>query len=184
MRFFGRATKRISDIVLSIVVLIVSLPLFLILGILIPATSPGPAIFRQQRVGKNGKRFIMYKFRSMRIADTAYGDDPESRITGIGRILRKTSLDEIPQFINVLIGNMSIIGPRPEMTPIVERYTPVERARLAVLPGISGVWQLSPYRGRPIHENVHCDLFYIRNQSVVLDIVLMFQTLFWAFRGA
>jgi len=120
----------------------------------------------------------------MRIADTAYGDDPESRITRIGRILRKTSLDEIPQFINVLLGDMSIVGPRPEMTPIVERYTSVERARLAVLPGISGVWQLSPYRGRPIHENVHCDLFYIRNQSVVLDIVLMFQTLFWAFRGA
>lgn len=180
----GHFSKRILDISLSIIVLIFSTPLFIVIPIIIRLTSRGPVIFRQERVGKDGKHFTMYKFRSMRMMDDQTIDDPQARVTGIGRFIRKTSIDEIPQFVNVLKGDMSIIGPRPEMVHIVDRYTPIEKARLGALPGISGVWQLSPYRGQPIHYNVHCDLFYIRNQSIALDVVLMFQTLFWAFRGA
>ncbi len=178
--------KRTMDVLISVVALIVSIPIFAVLLIVIPLTSPGRAIFRQKRVGKDGKIFTMYKFRTMvsPITNGVRPKDPtDHRVTRLGRILRRTSIDEIPQFINVLKGDMSIVGPRPEMQFIVERYTPEQRKRLSVTPGITGPWQLSQYRNEPIHEHIEYDLYYIRNQSLRLDIKVMLRTLLWAYRG-
>lgn len=183
----GRGAKRALDIVLAVAALAVSWPLFLVLAVVIPLDSPGPFLFRQRRVGKDGRPFTMYKFRTLHTRTSEYAISPRSkddpRITPVGRVLRGLSIDEIPQFINVLLGNMSVVGPRPEMPFIVGQYGELERARLAVKPGITGVWQLSPYRQYPIHEYIHCDLFYIQRQSVTLDLVLIVQTAFFAFRG-
>jgi lipopolysaccharide/colanic/teichoic acid biosynthesis glycosyltransferase len=129
----------------------------------------------------------MYKFRTMSQDASSDQECPKSgshdRVTPLGRILRRTSLDEIPNFINVLKGEMSVVGPRPEMTLIVGRYISAERARLAVKPGITGPWQLSPYRNQPIHAHIYYDLYYIHRQSLLLDLVVMIRTPFWALHG-
>jgi lipopolysaccharide/colanic/teichoic acid biosynthesis glycosyltransferase len=108
-------------------------------------------------------------------------DDP--RITTIGRFLRRTSLDELPQLLNVLLGQMSLVGPRPEMPFITSQYDPHQRLRLQLIPGITGLWQLSKDRIYPIHENMHHDLLYIRKQSISLDIAILIHTFFFAMRG-
>lgn len=107
----------------------------------------------------------------------------DSRITKFGRFLRKTSLDEFPQFINVLKGDMSVVGPRPEMSFIVEQYEDIHRERLKVKPGITGFWQISKYRSQLIHENIELDLYYIYNQSFILDLVIIIKTIFFAMKG-
>jgi lipopolysaccharide/colanic/teichoic acid biosynthesis glycosyltransferase len=129
----------------------------------------------------------MYKLRTMYV-DTPVqmltpdsADDP--RITRVGRFLRRTSLDELPQLLNVLKGNMSLIGPRPEMPFIVETYTEYQRHRLTVLPGITGLWQISGDRALQIHENLEYDLYYIANRSLSLDLAILFQTAFSVIRG-
>lgn len=171
--------KRIIDIVFSAVVLIVLSPLFLFIPILIVFTSPGSAIIRQQRVGENGNIFHLYKFRSMK-GDVGYAYSPitenDKRITKVGRFLRKTGIDEMPQFINVIKGEMSIVGPRPEMEFIVEKYNSLERSRLSVKPGITGLWQIKANRKKLIHENLDFDLRYIENKSLYLDFAIMFET--------
>ena len=183
----ARATKRLVDIVLSLVALTFALPLFAVLAVAIPLDSPGSMIFRQRRVGKDGKFFTILKFRTMYMRETTDEHTPRSRgddrITRIGRYLRATSLDEIPQFINVLRGEMSVVGPRPEMPFIAEHYTPLERARLVVRPGITGIWQISPHRRRPIHEHIYYDLYYVQRQSLLLDLVVVLQTVFFACSG-
>ncbi|MBI4568310.1 MAG: sugar transferase [Planctomycetes bacterium] len=182
-----RTLKRAVDILISAAVLsIFGLPM-IIIAALVKITSPGPALFVQERVGKNGRLFRIFKFRSMRTDAPKYAITPQSaddpRITAVGRFLRKTSLDELPQFFNVLAGDMSIVGPRPEMPFIVEKYTLTQRARLLVRPGITGLWQISADRKNPIHENLDYDFYYIQNQSLLMDLMIIIQTLFYAFRG-
>ena len=183
----GRATKRVFDILLSLCALAAASPFFAVLAIAIPLDSKGGVFFRQKRIGENGRPFTIFKFRTMHKSASAYAECPakpgDSRVTRLGRRLRATSFDELPQFLNVLMGTMSIVGPRPEMPFIVNEYNDLERMRLNAKPGITGVWQLSNCRNRPIHENVHFDLFYIQHQSITLDLILMLQTVFMAYKG-
>jgi lipopolysaccharide/colanic/teichoic acid biosynthesis glycosyltransferase len=167
--------------------LILLLMLYPVLAILVKSSSSGPVLFRQQRVGKAGRPFAMYKFRTMYEDAPAYSYSPtagrDPRITPVGRFLRRTSLDELPQVINVLLGQMSIVGPRPEMPFIVEQYTPTQRQRLALKPGMTGLWQISADRAYSIHQNPECDLYYARHRSIFLDIAIMLHTFLVAARG-
>lgn len=179
--------KRVFDVVVSLLALIILSPLILVVALLIRFDSPGPIIFRQKRVGLDGKEFDFYKFRSMHVSANAYALTPNSsqdpRITRFGRWLRRSSLDELPQFLNVLRGSMSIVGPRPEMPFIVATYNEEQRDRLRVKPGITGVWQISAVRGEPIHANMEYDLFYIEHCSLLLDLIIMCKTIATAIRG-
>ena len=142
--------------------------------------SRGPIFFTQFRMGVHNSTFRMVKFRTM-YADLC-GDDitpqatNDQRVTRVGQFLRKTSLDELPQMINVLRGEMSIVGPRPEMPFIVESYDDLQIQRLLVRPGITGLWQVSDKRKAPIHENIDYDLYYIQNQSLFLDLTIVAMT--------
>lgn len=179
--------KRVMDIVLSLMFLLIASPVFLISILLIKRESKGPAFFVQERVGRDGRPFRMFKFRTMHqelSGDAPAPDSPfDARITRIGRYLRRYSLDELPQFLNVLQGEMSVVGPRPEMPFIVEQYGPMERERLRAKPGITGLWQISYARRGAIHENLDYDLFYIENQSVLLDLVIIALTGFAIVKG-
>ena len=184
--------KRVFDITLSLLGLILAAPLLLLIAVLIKLDSPGPVIYRQQRVGENCKLFWMLKFRSMRVdADkltekvvktTADGaivhkakGDP--RVTRIGRVIRRTSLDELPQLVNVLKGDMSLVGPRPEMPWLVDQYQAWQRKRFAVPPGITGWWQVNGRSDRPMHLHTEDDLYYIQNYSFLLDLRIMLKTI-------
>ena len=179
--------KRGMDIAASSVLLLMFLPLFVFVAALIKLDSDGPALFRQKRIGKDGEPFEIWKFRSMRVDANPYARSPigdcDPRLTRIGRILRRLSIDELPQLLNVLKGEMSLVGPRPEMPFIVETYGPLEMQRLCVRPGITGLWQISPARAMPIHENLNYDLSYIENQSIVLDCVILLRTIRAVIRG-
>jgi lipopolysaccharide/colanic/teichoic acid biosynthesis glycosyltransferase len=135
----------------------------------------------------NGDHFILWKFRSMRTDVSEYEVSPRSavdaRLTRIGKIIRRLSVDEIPQLINVLKGEMSLVGPRPEMQFIVDHYQPAACERLFVRPGLTGLWQISPARAFPIHENLQYDLHYIRNQNFLLDCTIIVRTLTAVIRG-
>ena len=179
--------KRLVDVTVSASLLVVLAPLFAAVATLIRLTSSGPALFTQDRVGKDGKVFRIYKFRTM-FADTPkYDCSPatvsDSRITQIGRFLRRSSLDELPQLINVLAGDMSLVGPRPEMPFIVAQYNAKHRERLRVKPGITGLWQLSGDRAYHIHENLDYDLYYIRNRTFFMDLAVLLHTVVFAARG-
>ncbi|MBU0517779.1 sugar transferase [bacterium] len=179
--------KRVMDIVLSLIGMIFLGPAIVLLTSMIKKDSPGQAIFKQERVGLNGKPFMIYKFRSMYVDVPKYGmtphnsDDP--RITKIGRFLRRSSLDELPQLLNVLKGEMSLVGPRPEMQFIVDQYDTIMRERLKVKPGITGMWQISADRAKQIHDNIDYDLYYIENFSPLLDVVIIIRTIFMAIKG-
>lgn len=179
--------KRMLDLLLSSVLFILLAPLLLVIAMLICFDSPGPALFVQQRVGRNGVLFNMYKFRSMYQSAPRYEASPTSsrdrRITRIGRILRSTSIDELPQLINVLLGDMSLVGPRPEMPFIADGYNDLQRQRLQVMPGITGLWQLSADRVFPIHQNIQYDLYYIRNRNIFMDAAILIHTFLYAMRG-
>ena len=185
--FIHAVAKRCLDVVLSSVFLLLASPVFLISIVLIKRESKGPAFFIQERIGRDGRPFRMLKFRTMHqelSGDAPAPDSPyDARITRIGRYLRRYSLDELPQFLNVLFGEMSVVGPRPEMPFIVEQYGPMERERLRAKPGITGLWQISYARRGAIHENLDYDLFYIENQSVLLDIVIIALTGFAVVKG-
>ncbi len=179
-RWFYEFAKRIFDLAVAIVALLLfGLP-GVVLAMIIKLTSPGPVLFRQERVGRQGRLFAMYKFRSMYVDAPKYGYSPKAgadpRITTIGRLLRRTSLDEIPQLINVFLGQMAVVGPRPEMPFIVEQYTPSQQQRLAVKPGITGLWQISADRAFLIHENVEYDLYYVRHRSLFMDFAIILHT--------
>jgi lipopolysaccharide/colanic/teichoic acid biosynthesis glycosyltransferase len=158
-----------------------------LLAMLIWLDLPGPTLFVQKRVGRNGELFDMYNFRSMHTTAPRYDLSPtqscDTRITAIGRFLRRTSLDELPQLINVFLGSMSLVGPRPEMPFIVRRYNSRQRQRLQVIPGITGLWQLSADRAFPIHENIQYDLSYIQNRTFFMDLAILIHTPFRALRG-
>jgi len=179
--------KRVLDIVISLISLIVLSPFILLISVIIKKDSPGPVLFHQERCGKNGKKFEFYKFRTMWSDSKPYDWTPtnleDKRITKFGKFLRRTSLDELPQLWNVLKGEMSLVGPRPEMPFIVETYNEIQRDRLAVKPGITGLWQVSADRGRQIHDNIEYDLYYIENCGLLLDFVIIIRTLYFAVRG-
>lgn len=186
-RVFYGCFKSIFDFFFSFIVLALGLPLFLLIAVLIGLESRGPVIFVQNRVGKNGRLFRMYKFRTMYSNANTYDYSPKERsdprITRIGRFLRKTSLDEFPQILNVLKGDMSLVGPRPEMPFIVEQYDAMQRRRLQVKPGLTGLWQLSADRAYLIHENIEYDLYYIRNRNIFMDFAVLLHTALFAMRG-
>jgi exopolysaccharide biosynthesis polyprenyl glycosylphosphotransferase len=179
--------RRVADLALCIPGLALSLPVFLVTSIAIKLDSAGPVFFRQNRIGKNGRLFRLWKFRSMREDAPQYERSPLSdadpRLTRVGRVIRRTSIDELPQLINVLSGEMSLVGPRPEMPFIVEQYGPFERQRLLVRPGITGLWQISPARALPIHVSMEYDLYYINRQNVFLDVAILLRTITAVVRG-
>ena len=179
--------KRIFDFVISLILLVLLSPFMLLIALIIRKDSKGSPIFVQTRIGLNGIPFSIYKFRTLRVDAKKYEVNPlnqnDNRITRVGKWLRKTSLDELPQLVNVLIGTMSLVGPRPEMPFIVETYNKLQRERLRAKPGITGLWQVSADRSIAIHENMDYDLYYVHEQSFILDIVILIQTAFFAFRG-
>jgi exopolysaccharide biosynthesis polyprenyl glycosylphosphotransferase len=185
--FIYEPAKRFLDVAVAAAGLALLAPLLCAIAALVKFTSPGLVLFRQNRVGKDGRRFPMYKFRTMFRDAPSYAYSPkrsdDPHITPVGRILRKTSLDELPQILNVLLGDMSLVGPRPEMPFIVEQYTPLQRQRLSVKPGITGLWQLSADRACLIHENIEYDLYYVRNRSLFIDVAILLHTVLFAARG-
>ncbi|NIN70138.1 MAG: exopolysaccharide biosynthesis polyprenyl glycosylphosphotransferase [Anaerolineae bacterium] len=195
---FQRLVKRVFDLLVATPLIVLLSPLMLVLAILIKLDSKGPAIFKQRRVGENYKTFPMYKFRSMvecaeaRFDEVAvqtadgqilhkFKDDP--RVTRLGRILRRTSIDELPQLFNVLRGEMSLVGPRPELPFLVERYEPWQRKRFAVPPGMTGWWQISGRSDRPMHLHIQHDLYYIQNYSPLLDLQILWKTVGAVLKG-
>lgn len=185
--WYYQLAKRPFDLLVALILMAFLAPLWFLIAVVLRLDSPGPVLFRQKRVGLNGRLFDLYKFRSMFIDVPAYAFSPKEsddpRITRVGRLLRRTSLDEIPQLINVIKGDMSLVGPRPEMPFIVEKYNAQQRQRLQVTPGITGLWQLSADRGYSIHENIQYDLYYIRNRNFFMDIAILLHTIVFAMRG-
>lgn len=179
--------KRAIDIFVSAALLTIGSPFLFFLGLMVRLDSPGPALFKQERVGKDGTIFEMYKFRSMYQEKSGSDYSPSShsdpRITKFGRLLRKTSLDELPQLLNVLKGSMSLVGPRPEMPFIVQQYGEKERQRLQVKPGLTGLWQLSGDRAFLIHENIEYDMYYIQHRNTFMDVAVLLHTSIFAMRG-
>jgi exopolysaccharide biosynthesis polyprenyl glycosylphosphotransferase len=178
------AMKRAIDFLGASALMVLTSPLWLVSILAIKLDSPGPVFFVQERVGHRGRRFRTIKFRTMRTDANPYafspnGDSVDPRITRVGRVLRAAGLDELPQLLNVLRGEMSLVGPRPEMPFIVDRYTDIQRKRLEAVPGITGVWQLSADRHVEIHDNIEYDLYYIHHQSLMLDALLLLETVFF-----
>lgn len=185
--FIYRVLKRSMDLILSSLLLVGLLPVWILIALLIKIDSKGPVFFHQKRVGQDGRIFTLYKFRTMvseaNPNDYAPQKANDPRITAIGRWLRRTSLDELPQLWNVLKGEMSLVGPRPEMPFIVEKYKEWQRRRLDVKPGLTGLWQILGRKDLPLHENIEYDFYYIKNQSLLLDLVILFKTIGVVFRG-
>lgn len=184
--------KRVFDLVVCSMILVLGIPIWIAIAIAIKLTSPGPIFYAQRRIGRSGTAFGMLKFRSMFLdadqrlaelssANEASGplfkmkDDP--RVTPAGRWLRKFSLDEFPQLINVMRGEMSLVGPRPPLPHEVDRYSPNDWRRLEVVPGMTGLWQVSGRSSLTFEEMIRLDLFYIENWSVALDLTLLFRTI-------
>ena len=194
---FAMLMKSLSDLVFASVALLLASPVFLALGILIKLDSKGPVFFKQERIGLRGRKFYCYKFRTMvqnaeslrnNLEDFNEADGPvfkikkDPRITKIGVFLRKTGLDELPQFYNVLKGEMSIMGPRPPLESEIVKYEPWQLRRLSVKPGITCIWQVTPNRNNVKFDHwVKMDLNYIDNWSLKLDFVLFFRTIFSMF---
>ncbi len=177
--------KRTMDIVGSLVLIVLTSPIMLLTAIGVKLSSPGPVLFKQERIGKNKKPFMMLKFRSMRITGTettGWSTDSDPRKTRFGSFIRKCSIDELPQFFNVLTGKMSLIGPRPEVPFHVEHFKeeiPLYLVRQQVRPGITGWAQVNGLRGdTSIEERVRYDIWYIENWSLMLDIKILFKTVF------
>lgn len=185
-------TKRIIDVVGAFLGLLVLLPFFLLVAISIKAEdSTGPVFFKQKRVGKNGEMFYMYKFRSMvcnaeelkkallkqnEVSGPVFKIKYDPRVTKVGSFIRKTSIDELPQLMNVLKGEMSLVGPRPPLPDEVEKYTSYERQRLSVTPGLTCYWQVNGRSNIGFDEWVYLDLKYIRERNILIDIKLIFKT--------
>ncbi len=181
-----RLIKRTFDLVIGGVGLAVLGPAIALVALAIKLDDPGPAVVGLPRVGENGRHFRMWKFRTMRVGSEAQQvmkarDDP--RVTRLGRVLRRWSLDEVPNLFNVVVGEMSLVGPRPEQPWIVELYEPWQRKRLAAPPGMTGWWQVNGRSDRPLHENVEYDLYYIQNYSPWLDVAILLRTIPVVLRG-
>jgi exopolysaccharide biosynthesis polyprenyl glycosylphosphotransferase len=193
-----RLIKRGFDILIAGLLLILISPALLLIWLVIKLDSPGPGIFRQQRVGENGRLFDMLKFRTMvsdaqdRMDEIVTTDDSgdvihkrqdDPRVTRLGRWLRHYSLDELPQLVNVLKGEMSMVGPRPELPWLVDHYDSWQRKRFAVPQGITGWWQINGRSDRPMHLNTEDDLYYVYNYSMWLDIQILLRTPWEVIRG-
>ncbi len=189
---FSYKLKRFIDCVAALVGLVVLSPLLIVVGIAIKMTSPGSIIFSQKRVGRFGRIFRMYKFRSMYegsdslptpvVSPESDGrrkektkDDP--RITPVGRLIRKTSIDELPQLVNILLGDMSLVGPRPPTPDEVMKYTLDDRKRLNVIPGLTGLWQISGRSDIPADKQLELDKKYIASQSIWFDFCIILKTI-------
>lgn len=176
--------KRFFDIVLALIGIVIGAIPMLIVALLVKLDSPGPVLFKQDRLGKDGKTFKMYKFRSMCVGAEkggVYSDNKDSRVTKVGKIIRATSLDELPQFFNVLFGHMSFIGPRPPLTyhpwPL-EEYTPQQRRMFEVRPGITGWTQTHGRKDVEWHRRIELNVWYVDHVSLWLDIKILFLTVF------
>jgi lipopolysaccharide/colanic/teichoic acid biosynthesis glycosyltransferase len=193
--------KRLLDIVVSLMLLLVLWPLMLIIALVIKLSSPGPALFKPTRVGLNERPYTMYKFRSMKpggekdwlkrfdpskMDEFVFQTENDDRITGFGRFLRRTSLDELPNLLNVLGGSMSLVGPRPEEPEIVELYTGEMKKRLSVKPGLTGLAQVSGRGELPLKVAMAKDLEYVDKRSFWLDLKILAKTPLTVFsrRGA
>ena len=192
-RVCGRVTKRWMDVCGSLAAIVLLMPLFLVVAVWLKLDSPGPLIYRQVRVGLHGRPFYFYKFRSMYVDSDArraalekaneskdgvifkMKNDP--RITRCGRFIRKYSIDEVPQFFNVLLGDMSLVGPRPPLPSEVAQYSLDDRKRLEILPGITCIWQISGRSDIPFREQVVLDKEYIRGQGFWKDVLILFKTI-------
>lgn len=183
--------KRVLDVVVASIALVPVMLLVPILGLIIKLNSPGPVFYRQERLGRDGRKFLMLKFRTMRVgADSELAmlqganegagplfkmrEDP--RVTGVGKVLRRLSLDELPQFWNVLVGDMSVVGPRPPLPTEAEQYGIVATRRMYIKPGITGLWQVSGRSDLSWDESVRLDLHYVENWSLIQDIQIMWRT--------
>lgn len=190
--------KRSFDIVFSLLALVLVLPALLMIGILVKLDSEGPVLYVSERIGRNGKRFRFLKFRTMvRDADSLRGallhlnerrgnlfkmsNDP--RVTRLGKILRRYSLDELPQFFSVLTGHMSVIGPRPCLTSEYARYTKEQRRRVEAVPGITGLWQVEARTNRSVKAYFALDIYYVENWSLGLDMRILLKTVGVVFAG-
>ncbi len=195
----GGFAKTAFDRILAFVLIVVLSPILLIAAVAVKVTSPGPIFFGHKRVGKNGNTFTMWKFRSMRegaeheleglLLEAGAGDTPlfkvenDPRVTSAGRILRRTSIDELPQLFNVLGGTMSLVGPRPQIPEEVSLYRGLESARLHVRPGITGMWQVSGRSNLEWDEAARLDLYYVENWSMLVDLLILWRTLGAVVRG-
>ncbi len=183
---YHRFVKRMFDIVFSAIVLILSLPLFLILAVIVKLSSPGPVFFVQERVGLDRRLFKLIKFRTMtvqdkNVSDTTWGGKNDARVTPVGKFLRKTSLDELPQFLNVLKGDMSVVGPRPERPHFVQKFKKTYdryMLRHSAKAGITGWAQILGYRGdTSIEKRIEADIYYIENWSLLFDVLIILRTI-------
>lgn len=184
--------KRFFDILLSFILLVIALPFLVLIAIAVKIDSKGPVIFKQQRIGKGGKVFNIYKFRSMcvgaeKTGSGVYSGKGDARVTRVGKILRATSLDEVPQLINVLKGDMSFIGPRPPLTyhpwPI-EEYTEEQKKMFNVRPGITGWAQVHGRKDVEWNKRIELNVWYVEHVSMWLDIKIVFTTVFKVFTNA
>ncbi|MDP1715936.1 MAG: sugar transferase [Anaerolineales bacterium] len=189
---YQRMMKRAFDIFFGLIALILALPLMTLSALMVFLEDGSPILFRQKRVGENGRLFEMLKFRTMlknaeqlqsqverRDADgnIIHKSKEDPRITKAGRFLRRFSLDELPQFINVVRGDMSLVGPRPEIPYLVEKYQPWQRKRFAIPPGVTGWWQIHGRSDKPMHLHTEDDLYYIQNYSILLDVQILIKTI-------
>jgi len=168
--------KRVIDFLLALFLVVLCLPFILIIAIAIKLDSKGPILFRQERSGYKGKNFMMYKFRSMTADNDVHDFEKENKHTRVGSIIKKTSLDEIPQLFNILKGEMSFIGPRPWITDYAKYFTEEQKRRLDVLPGITGLAQASGRNGITVIEKINYDIEYVEKCSFLLDLKIIFLT--------
>ncbi len=182
---YAKHGKYLLDFVAAFLLILIFSPLMILIAVLIKLSSRGPIFFSHKRVGFKNKLFVILKFRSLHIDTPSYSEKPDSnedvRITSIGKWIRKTSLDELPQLFNVLKGDMSLVGPRPEMPFLAEKYEEWENQRHLVRPGMTGLWQLSPRRRGSIRDGISVDLKYIENLSLWNDFKILLRTfrVFW-----
>lgn len=182
-----RSVVRATSAVAASLLLLLLAPVLLVLALVVRLDSVGPSFFTQKRIGRNGRRFRIPKLRSMATTAEPYARSPHDMhpaLTRVGRWLRPTGLDELPQLTCVVMGTMAFVGPRPEMPFVVARYTPMQRLRLLARPGITGLWQLRGDRSRAIHEQIEYDLAYLACRSVTLDLHMLLETVRYALRVA
>ena len=183
--FYAKRGKHLFDAIAAFLLILIFAPLMTVIAVLIKVTSRGSVFFSHKRIGRNNELFVIHKFRSLHVDTPSYSEKPgtvdDKRITPVGKWLRKTSLDELPQLFNVLKGEMSLVGPRPEMPFLAEHYEPWENHRHLVRPGMTGLWQLSPRRQGTIRDGIPVDLEYIEKLSFWNDFKILLRTfkVFW-----
>jgi exopolysaccharide biosynthesis polyprenyl glycosylphosphotransferase len=195
---YQRMLKRAFDILFGSLALIIVSPIMILIAIMVFLQDGFPILFRQKRVGENGRLFEMLKFRTMlknaeqlqsqverrdENGNIIHKNKDDWRVTKVGKILRRFSLDELPQFVNVIRGDMSLVGPRPELPHLVEKYQPWQRKRFAIPPGLTGWWQVNGRSDKPMHLNTEEDIYYIQNYSILLDIQILFKTVWVVLAG-